>query len=174
MSWKKSHGPYFEPILIWEYFRKTILDLWQMSQQLSGDIFALPKVKVTALFFWKHYFQRWKEKLDPNCSHTLVTVVIPLLPAYDRYCLHVWDTGIMRVTHLLCCCMWHRLQEVTYVLDHLFPAHSAPCSCRMGIFVKRWSSFYACHWMTVKEKRHGAKTGTSNCCHTHADKTTSL
>lgn len=27
--------------------------------------------------------------------------------------------------------------ESTYVQDHWFPAHSAPCSCRMGIFVKR-------------------------------------
>lgn len=93
VSWKKSDLPYFEPILIREYFRETILDLWQMSQQLWGAVFALPKVKVTALFFWKHYFQRWKEKLDPNCSHTLVTVVIPLLPAYDRYlptCVGYW------------------------------------------------------------------------------------
>lgn len=133
------------------------------------------------LKFLSSAFCKWELHAgkDPDCSQTLVTVVSPDLPACC-VCLGMWpgETFIMRVAYegffSLSCCMWCSLCESTYVQDHWFPAHSAPCSCRMGIFVKRWSSFYACHWMTVKEKRHGAKQGTSNCCHTHADKTTSL
>lgn len=105
------------------------------------------------------------EGKDPDCSQTLVTAVSPDLPAC-RVCLPgrvAWGSlhhacCRWRISFLLCR-RWHSLWESTYVQDHWFPAHSAPCSCRMGIFVKRWSSFYACHWMTVKEKRHGAKTG---------------
>lgn len=40
----------------------------------------------------------------------------------------------------------------TYVGNHCHPARPL-CSCRMGTFVWRWNSFYACQWMTVKAEK---------------------
>lgn len=121
--------------------------------------------------FPMHSAKKKKKKIAPSregsrLQQTLVTAVSPDLPAC-HVCLPrcvAWGSlhhacCPWRIFFFLLCCRWHSLWESTYVQDHWFPAHSAPCSCRMGIFVKRWSSFYACHWMTVKEKRHGAKTG---------------
>lgn len=42
--------------------------------------------------------------------------------------------------------------EHTYVVNHWHPARPL-CSCRMGTFVWRWNSFYACQWMTVKAEK---------------------
>lgn len=58
----------------------------------------------------------------------------------------------------------------THVPNHCRLAHPAPCSCRKGTFVKRWSSFYVFHWMTVWERKHGADRGL-DVHYIHADNT---
>lgn len=59
----------------------------------------------------------------------------------------------------------------TYVPSRSPLVRRHPCSCRKGTCVKRWSSFYVFHWMTVQRKSMEQTKG-SKRSHDHADKTT--
>lgn len=74
----------------------------------------------------------------------------------------------------VCCfyvptCQSARAFVATYFPSHCRLARRRPCSCRKGTCVKRWSSFYVFHWMTVRRESM-VQTGGSKRCHKHADK----
>lgn len=74
-----------------------------------------------------------------------------------------------RVLFYVPTCECARAFVATYVPSRCRLARRRPCSCRKGTCVKRWSSFYVFHWMTVRRESM-VQTGGSKRCHKHADK----
>lgn len=92
-------------------------------------------------------------KLERKCrtEHTLASL------EFSKHSTNLQPTADVCV--VVCLMMCANACTATHVPSRCHLVHPAPCSCRKGTFVKRWSSFYVFHWMTVWERKHGQTGG---------------
>lgn len=125
--------------------------------------------------------RRASSRMDPDCSQTLVTVVSPDLPVC-HVCLPrrvAWGS----LHHA--CCPWRIFFLSCVVCDILFENlltfRITGFLLTLLLVLVEWEFSWkdealftlVIEWLW-RRKGMGQKQGTSNCCHTHADKTTSL
>lgn len=118
--------------------------------------------------------------VDPDCSQTLVTVVSPDLPVC-HVCLPrrvAWGS----LHHA--CCPWRIFLSCVVcdiLFENLLTFRITGFLLTLLLVLVEWEFSWkdealftlVIEWLW-RRKGMGQKQGTSNCCHTHADKTTSL
>lgn len=117
---------------------------------------------------------------DPDCSQTLVTVVSPDLPA----CCVCLPRRVAWGSLHHACCPWRIFFSCVagdILFENLLTFRITGFLLTLLLVLVEWEFSWkdealftlVIEWLW-RRKGMGQKQGTSNCCHTHADKTTSL